>query len=380
MPAKEKQAAAAAAALPDGLSLFPVSIRQHCGHQGEHQGQAQDHRNHCGNALLQAHGVPALGLLLAHGLCVASLTALYLQELPNGHHRTAGADDEARSQEDQQNPVGHAGEGQGADNAQQVALVNGFDDEAINAPLAEEGDDAPGQAQDHPLHQEGPPDKPVGGAAHLHNGDLLPPGEGGQLDGVGDDGDGDEHQHHHQNDGQSGGHIAQHDKAVGNFQGGLHLGNAINVLHLVHRLLHQLDVHHMNFIPVPKGVGLHVVKQVLPFLVCLKVGQGLLLGDKVDVRHIGYGLNLTFQRLGLGPGEGVVNVRQELVVVLQIAQHMVGVDGDQGEGTHNQQAGHGHAHRRNGHESMGKYTPEALPDMIPNLSISHCRNTLLPRR
>ena len=28
----------------------------------------------------------------------------------------------------------------------------------------------------------------------------------------------------------------------------------------------------------------------------------------------------------------------------------------------------------------GKDTPEALPDMIPDLSISHCRNTPLPRR
>ncbi len=59
-----KQAAAAAAALPDGLSLFPVSIRQHCGHQ---ESTRDRHRTTATTAAMRfagAWGPGALGLCL----------------------------------------------------------------------------------------------------------------------------------------------------------------------------------------------------------------------------------------------------------------------------------------------------------------------------
>ena len=66
-------------------------------------------------------------------------------------------------------------------------------------------------------------------------------------------------------------------------------------------------------------------------------------------------------------------------VILQILKDVPSVNCNEGEGAHDQQAGHGHTHRRKGHEPMGRDTPDALFDIIPHLSITHCRNTLLLR-
>ena len=59
----------------------------------------------------------------------------------------------------------------------------------------------------------GPADKGVGGAAHLHDGDLLPPVEGGQFDGVGDNKQAHRQQDHHQDHGHRPGDVADDGEA-----------------------------------------------------------------------------------------------------------------------------------------------------------------------
>ena len=51
---------------------------------------------------------------------------------------------------------------------------------------------------------------------------------------------------------------------------------------------------------------------------------------------------------------GVVNIDQHLVLALQVAQGVVQVHRQQGEGAHDNQAGHNHAHRGKGHKAVGK--------------------------
>ena len=133
--------------------------------------------------------------------------------------------------------------------------------------------------------------------------------------------------------------------------------------------------------PVPQGGGAALVKDIaLVVVLGLKVLPSLFFGHKGGAGHVGNGLDLTLQGLALFSGQAVVDVGQKFVVLFQVAEDVVSVHGDEGEGAHDEQTGHRHAHGGEGHQPMGKDTPEPLPDMIPDLSISHCRNTPLPRR
>ena len=83
--------------------------------------------------------------------------------------------------------------------------------------------------------------------------------------------------------------------------------------------------------------------------------------------HVGDGGQLGLEAHGLAGVQALVHVGQEFILVLQLAQHLVDVDGHQGEGTHDEKAGHDHTHRSKGHESVGKDAAEALPDVIAQI-------------
>ena len=139
---------------------------------------------------------------------------LNLQEFADGQQRTAGSDDQSGDREGPRHAGPQGLEGNDGHELEPAETVDGLHDDGVEPPLEEKGQDGPHQAQQHALKDKGPADKPVGGAAHLHDGDLLPPVEGGQFDGVGDDEQGDDQQHGDENEGHGAGHVAQGHKAV----------------------------------------------------------------------------------------------------------------------------------------------------------------------
>ena len=137
----------------------------------------------------------------------------------------------------------------------------------------------------------------------------------------------------------------------------------------------------MDPVAVPEGVVGQVVQQIS---VALPLGpevlQRRLPGHEGELRHV-----VHLGQPGLeGPGlllvEAVVYVDQHLVLVLQVSQHVVQIHRQQSEGTHDNQAGHDHTHRGEGHEAVGKDGVEALADVVSRVKFSrHCSNHLSRR-
>ena len=68
-------------------------------------------------------------------------------------------------------------------------------------------------------------------------------------------------------------------------------------------------------------------------------------------------------------------------VILQILKDVPSVNCNEGEGPHDQQAGHDHAHSGKGHEAVGEDRVEALAEIVFSVKSSrHCCNTRLSRR
>ena len=108
--------------------------------------------------------------------------------------------------------------------------------------------------------------------------------------------------------------------------------------------------------------------------------QRRLFGDKVELRHV-----VHLGQDGLeGPRlllvQAVVYVDHHLILVLQVAQHVVQIHRQQGEGAHNNQAGHDHAHRGEGHEPVGKDGVHALADVVSRVKSSRHDSNRLFRR
>ena len=126
---------------------------------------------------------------------------------------------------------------------------------SYSPPLDEESHQGACQAQDHALHHKGPADEAVGRTAHLHDGDLLPAIEGGQLDGVGDDEQGDHHQHGHQHNRHAGGDVAHHDEALGDLQWPPGYGPPPDLPPPETVWPHLLDILDMDLEPVPEHLA-----------------------------------------------------------------------------------------------------------------------------
>ena len=95
-------------------------------------------------------------------------------------------------------------------------------------------------------------------------------------------------------------HVPHHHKAIGNLQGGLHIGDAIDLLHLVCRILQLLNVLDMDAVTVPQGLGGQVFsKSSAVSRWADEVLQGLLFGHKGHRGHIGDRFDLILQGSGL---------------------------------------------------------------------------------
>ena len=92
--------------------------------------------------------------------------------------------------------------------------------------------------------------------------------------------------------------------------------------------------------------------------------------------HIVYGLYLILKLPNLLVRVGLINKSEKLIVILCLAEHPVRIDGHQGEGSHDKQASHDHAHSGKGHQAMGKDAPGPLTDEVAEIKpIFHIDNS-----
>ena len=133
--------------------------------------------------------------------------------------------------------------------------------------------------------------------------------------------------------------------------------------------------------PVPVHIGGQAVKQLVALIIGLKLLLGLLLGHEFRPGHVGHRLDVVLEGFGLLLGEALVDVRRELVLGLQIAEHVLRIHRHQGKGAHDEQAADNHANRGEGHKAVSEDAVEALGEEIAEIiSLSHCCNTRPSRR
>ncbi|CAN4023239.1 AhpC/TSA family, partial [Dysosmobacter welbionis] len=158
----------------------------------------------------------------------------HLQKFPDGGEAASHADHNARQSEHRRHWRPELREGHHLDQLQRVVAVHTPGHCRIQRPLEEEGDHRAQQAQHEALIHKGPADEAVGGAHHPHDGDLLPPVKGGELDGVGDD----EHRHYEQDGDQCHayhrGYVPHSDKTAGDLLVVADIGDAGEGLHRLH--------------------------------------------------------------------------------------------------------------------------------------------------
>ena len=249
----------------------------------------------------------------------------------------------------------------------------------IQQPLQAEAHGRANEAQQQALIHERPADEAIGSPHHFHDGDLVPPVEGGELDGVGNDEHGDDQQNGDQGDADDAGDVADGDEAVGDVLVRPDLGDALHALQALHHLVHELQVRQVHHIAVAEDGGVQVAVQVVLVILGHIFVPGLLPGDEGAVRHAGDARQLGLEALGLLIREALVHEGHHGVLLLQVLQVDVGVVGHQREGAHNQQARHGDADGGKGHEPVGQHIAHALPEEITE--ITHGRPPrICPRR
>ena len=165
--------------------------------------------------------------------------------------------------------------------------------------MQQKGKDRTGKAQHEALIHKGPADKAVGRAHHFHNGDLIPPVKGGELDGVGNNEHGHHKQHCDQRQADDCGDIPDCDEAVGQLRIGVDAADAGNGLDEFHRLALEFQLLDLDGEPVPEDVGVQILKIFLIRVFADEGLHGLLTGDKGDGRHIVHRFQFLLQGLGL---------------------------------------------------------------------------------
>ena len=123
--------------------------------------------------------------------------------------------------------------------------------------------------------------------------------------------------------------------------------------------------------PVPDHPVGQVGVQPLVLPALQEFSLGLVGGDEGDLGHVVHLPHPLHELLDLLLGEGLVHVDQELIFLLQLAQLLIHVDGQQGERAHDDEAGHDHAHRGKGHQAVGEDAHKALFDEIAQVEFSH---------
>ena len=88
-------------------------------------------------------------------------------------------------------------------------------------------------------------------------------------------------------------------------------------------------------------------------------------GYKIRSADVAYSQDLTADGLGfLFVLDLIVHKGDDLILLLQILDQIVDVQGQERHAAHDDQAGHDDGNRREGHEPMGPDAPEALTDQI----------------
>ena len=152
---------------------------------------------------------------------------------------------------------------------------------------------------------------------------------------------------------------------------GVDLGNALQSLHLFHSLALLLQIRHLDGVPIPENLRIQSLKQRLIGILGGKILCSLLLTDIRGGGHVGDGLQLLLQCLGLRLRIGIIHIRQDLVLLLQILQQPVGVHRHQREGTHDEQTRHRDADGGKGHETVAEHIGQAFMGEIPEIVLSH---------
>ena len=99
--------------------------------------------------------------------------------------------------------------------------------------------------------------------------------------------------------------------------------------------------------------------------------HGLFPGNEGGGGHVIHGFQLALQGLGLFLRISIVNESQDLVFAFHLLQVGVGIDGHQGKGAHDQQAGHGDADGRKGHEAVAEHVGQALMEEVAEIMLTH---------
>ena len=133
--------------------------------------------------------------------------------------------------------------------------------------------------------------------------------------------------------------------------------------HLIHRLGELLQIIDVDDQAVPEHLVGHVHKHLLG-----AASQVFLLGlfpaDKLHRGHVVDLFDLGLQLGNLFIGIVLVDVGVKDVFTLQLAHHLVGVQGQQTKGAHDNEASHNHAHSGKGHQPVGEDAVKSLADKI----------------
>ena len=124
----------------------------------------------------------------------------------------------------------------------------------------------------------------------------------------------------------------------------------------------------MNDKAVTEDAGVQVRIEIVFIVLGHIAVTGLLPGDEGGIGHIGHSLHLPLQGPGLVLGKALVDKGQDGVLLLQVFQVIIRVVGHQGEGAHNEQAGHGDADGRKGHEAVGEHIAASFPEEISEIT------------
>ena len=213
----------------------------------------------------------------------------------------------------------------------------------------------------------------IGGAHHAHDGDLLPPGKHGQLDGVGDDKDGHRSQHGDQCIADGVDHAAHLYQFIGKFLFAGGAGDAVDLFQGIHCLLVERHILHNDPVTIPQGI---VVFQTFQYVgvvshLLLIILQGFFLGDKFHRLHIVHLFDFLFQGLGLGTGVGLIHPQHDFALGLQIGHLDSQVVGHQAEAGGDEQAGGNDRDGRHRHQPMGKEIADALFQIISQIKTLH---------
>ena len=226
-----------------------------------------------------------------------------------------------------------------------------------------------------------PTDKAVRRAHHLHNGDLVAPVKGRELDGVGDDKDGHEQQDRNERDTHNARNVAQRDQAAGDVLVHAHLGNAVDIVEdILRSLAGNAQIVNIDSIAVAQDLGIEILKKLVALILFFEGFDRLFLADKDAFLHIVALLDGAANGLGLRLIAVFIYEGKDLVLALKFLQLHLRVVGHERKRPHDHKAGHRDAHRRKGHETVREHVAHALAEKVSKIVFAHSLTSRCSRR